>query len=165
VRYHALLLLQSRLAEKGDVYPYIGIFIGKLKSDNSYQRNIGALLTAASAQWDNDDQIDAAMSDYLALLDDDKPITVRQCLQQLGNIIHYKPALRGVITQSLLAFDITKVRETMRKSILLDILGALAEIRKYGHSNGIEEYIQKALAEGILDRKAVKDVESMMKLK
>jgi hypothetical protein len=162
-RYHALLLLKSRSGAKDDVYPYMDAFTGKLKSDNSYQRNIGAVLTAANARWDAEDRIDAAIDDYMALLNDEKPITIRQCVQALPDIIRHKPALRGIIADRLFTFDLSGVKETMRKSILVDILGVFAELRRHVKSDVIESYIGTALASGILDKKTIREIESLMK--
>jgi hypothetical protein len=163
IRYHSLLLLQYRSAEKEDVYPYINVFCGKLASTNSYQRSIGVLLVAENTRWDTGNNISDAIEDYLKLLEDEKPITVRQCIQSLSKIIPYKPDLHRIISERLLAMDISTIRETMRKSILLDILGVLIQLQKHLHSDQIEDYIQKALLGGILDRKAIKEVEARMK--
>ncbi len=163
LRYHALLLLKSRSLACGDVYPYIDVFIGKLMSANSYQRSIGAILTAANAQWDEKNRIDSSINDCLALLQDEKPITIRQCLQALPNIIRHKHALRGVIAQRLLAFDLSRVKETMRKSVLMDILAAIAELMRCELSAELEAYFRDALAGGLLDKKAVKEAESLLK--
>jgi len=50
----------------------------------------------------------------------------------------------------------------MRKSILVDILTVLAMIRKQYTSDRLESYIMSALSGGILDRKLLKQIESLL---
>ncbi len=88
------------------------------------------MLLAENARWDSENRMDETLDDYLALLLDEKPITVRQCIQSLGEIARVKPDLHGKIAARLISLDLTEVRETMRKSVLLDILHVLADIRK-----------------------------------
>jgi len=51
----------------------------------------------------------------------------------------------------------------MQKLILVDIIAILAAIRKYGTTDDIEHYITVALTGDILDKKAKKQVEAMLK--
>jgi hypothetical protein len=86
--------------------------------------------------------LDASLDEYLDLLGDEKPITVRQCIQNLSTIALYKPDLGPKIAERLVAFDINGQRETMRKFILLDILNTLLVIRTNSESQAIEAFIQ-----------------------
>ena len=162
IRYPSLLLLESRSRMAGDVYPYRETFREKLKSGNSFQRSIGAILIAENAKWD-DGWLDGVIGEYLELLNDEKPITVRQCVQHLKYIVPYKPELHGEIAKRLMALDIGGVRETMRKLVLADILEVLAMIRKENTSDAIESYIMDAMAGGLLDKKAKKHIEELLK--
>lgn len=162
VRYPALQLLWYRAGAFADVYPYWDVFCGKLKSDNSYQRSIGLMLIADNAKWDEENRLDGIIEEYLLLLKDDKPITVRQCIQALGRIAPYKPNLHRRIADGLMAIDLSGVKETIRKLILLDILNVLVAIGKYGANDKIEGYILNALSGDILDKKAKKQVELML---
>ncbi len=164
IRYHSFLLLQHRSKDFDDVYPYWDIFCEKLKSENSYQRSIGLMLIAANAKWDTDNKIDFVIDEYLALVYDEKPITVRQCIQSLCEIVPYKTHLHMKIADKLMLVNIVDIRATMQKLILTDILAVLAMIRKYQSNNEIESYILNALSGGLLDKKAVKQVESMLRL-
>jgi hypothetical protein len=162
IRYQSFLLLKHRSEYFNDVYPYLDIFCEKLRSNNSYQRSIGLMLIAANAKWDVDNRIDDVIDEYLFLLNDEKPITVRQCIQSLCEIVPYKKQLLMKVADKLISFNIVKIRETMRKSILIDILTVLAMIRKHQPNNEIESYILNALSGGVLDKKAVKQVEAML---
>jgi len=161
IRYPSLLLLQSRSAVADDVYPYRETFREKLKSPDSYQRNIGLRLIAENARWD-DGWLDGVISEYLSLLSDEKPVTVRQCIQYLNRIVPYKHDLVGSIADALMALDLTQVRETMRKLVLCDILEVLALIRKVKTSERIESYIMDAMTGGILDKKTIKRLEEVL---
>jgi hypothetical protein len=163
LRYRAFLLLQSRSAISPDVYCYWEVFRRKLESDNSYQRSIGAMLIAANTKWDTKGKMDEALDTYLSLLNDEKPITIRQTISSLGEIASCKPELGCKIAERLIALDINEIRESMRKSVLLDITGTLFEIRKTLKSDLIESYILNALSGEILDKKSKKQLEARLK--
>lgn len=152
IRYQAFLLLQHCSIFSNVVYPYWNSFSDKLKSDNSYQRSIGLMLIAENAKWDSENRLENTIDKYLELLNDEKPITVRQCIQSLGKIVPYKTGLLGRIADSLVSFDLMSVKETMRKSILLDILNVLILIRKNLRTDDIDGFITKALSGEVLDK-------------
>lgn len=160
IRYQAFLLLQNRSSFVDDVYPYWDIFQSKLKSDNSYQRSIGLMLLAENVKWDTNSKTEDTIDEYLETLNDEKPITVRQCIQALSKIVPYKPNLNEKIAAGLISFNLMAVRETMRKSILLDILNVLLIIRKEYKTDEIESYILNALSGGILDKKTKNQIEA-----
>ncbi|MFB0920735.1 MAG: hypothetical protein QMB62_07620 [Oscillospiraceae bacterium] len=159
LRYPCLLVLQMRSKDSDDLFKYWEIFRGKLNSDNSYQRSIGLMLLAANARWDSGGKFEAAFEDYCALLCDEKPITVRQCIQALAEIVPYKPELGERIADRLMKIDISGAKETMRKLFLLDIINVLLLIRKTHPTDGIEKYISDALTGGILDSKSKKTIQ------
>ncbi len=158
LRYPALLLLQSRSESFDDVYPYFDVFTGKLKSDNSFQRNIGLIMMAANARWDTHNKLDSSLDDYLGCVDDEKPITVRMGIQALENVVPYKPGLLERIARRLMQVDIGAQRSTMQKLILLDILHVLIKIRRIKPSDDIDAYISGALWGGVLDDKLKKQI-------
>lgn len=162
LRYQAFLLLEQRSLQTPDVYPFWGIFHQKLASSNSYQRSIGLMLLAANAKWDDDRLLDGMIGEYLLLLYDEKPITVRQCLQSLSRIVASKPHLSQIIASSVLAIDLAACRETMRKSILTDMITVLAAVRKQQTSDQIEAFLAEVLAGDVLDKKAKKQAEQLL---
>jgi hypothetical protein len=155
-------LLQERSLISNDVYPFWDTFQGKLKNENPYQRNIGLKIIADNAKWDVENKLDASIDDYLSFIYDEKPITVRQCIQALQKIIPYKKQLNLRIAEKLMSLKITDIKETMQKSILLDIINALTEIRKYQTTDEIDSYIMKALSGGIIDKKPKNEIEARM---
>lgn len=162
IRYNALQLLQSRSPFSPDVYPYWDIFVEKLSNDNSYQRSIGVMLISENVRWDSENRTDKAIDKYLDILNYDKPITVRQCIQALTKIVAYKKHLHKKISESLMSINISAVKETMRKTTLVDILTILAQIRKEGTTDEIESHIFSALSGGVLDKKAIKQIEILL---
>lgn len=162
LRYQAFLMLKCCSVNLDYVYRFWDTFCEKLRSENSYQRSIGLMLIAENTKWDKDNKIDTVIDEYLLHLNDEKPITIRQCIQALHKMIPFKKHLHVKIAKKLMAIDISKVKETMRKLILIDILNVLAIIRKYQKSDEIESYIFDALSGGLLDKKAKKQVESLL---
>lgn len=162
VRYQAFLFLQNRSLLCDDVYPYWDTFRGKLRSDNSYQRSIGLMLLAENVKWDEGSRMEDTIDEYLMLPDDKKPITIRQCIQSLGKIASAKPGLIDKIASRLISFDIFAVKETMRKSILLDILNVMLVIRKEHKTDAIEDFIWNALSGEVLDKKSKKQIEALL---
>lgn len=140
-RYQAFLLLQNRSSFFDDVFPYWDTFRDKLRSDNSYQRSIGLMLIAENVKWDSENMMENTIDEFLERLNDEKPITIRQCIQSLGKIASYKPGINGKIADRLVSFDLMAVKETMRKSILMDILNVLLIIRKESKTDKIDAYI------------------------
>jgi len=161
IRYQAFLLLQNRSLFFDDVYPHWDTLCNKLKSGNSYQRSIGLMLIAENVKWDTENRIADTVDECLQLLNDEKPITIRQCIQSLGKIASSKPGLNDQIASRLISFDVMAVKETMRKSILLDILNVLLAIRKELKTDEMESFILNALTGGILDKKSKKQIEAL----
>jgi hypothetical protein len=101
--------------------------------------------------------------EYLEILKDEKPITIRQCIQSLGKVALFKPGLNRIISDCLISFDMTAIKETMRKSILFNILNVLLVVRKELKTDGTEDFIQNALSGEILDKKSKKQIEQILK--
>ncbi len=155
-RYSAFLLLRARSAFAHDVYPYWDTLAVKLHDVNSYQRSIGAMLLAANARWDTQGKARGCLAQYLALLNDEKPITVRQCVQSLADIALAQHALAGEISAALIRVNPMRIQENMRKLVLSDILEALLAIRTVVKESAVDEYILSALSGNILDNKSKK---------
>ncbi len=162
IRYQAFLLLQEKSRLDASVYSYWDTFRSKLKSDNSYQRSLGVMLLAENVKWDIDGKMQTTLAEYLDILHDEKPITVRQCIQALKTIVSVETKYNEEIAKALLAYDNMAVKETMRKLILLDILSVLIEVRKSCDESEIDAYIYEALMGEILDAKSKKTIEKQL---
>ncbi|HOG01253.1 MAG TPA: SufBD protein [Clostridia bacterium] len=126
--YRALQTLLVLSAESDDVYAHFDRFAGMLRGPNSYIRSRGMFLVAANARWDEENKTERALGDCLALLRDEKPITVRQCVKLLPQIAAAKPELRGRILEALRSADPSGYADTMRPLIAKDIAAAIKEI-------------------------------------
>ncbi len=162
IRYQVFLLLQNRSLLFDDVYPYWDTLRNKLKSDNSYQRSLGLMLIAENVKWDAENRMEDTIDECLTLLNDEKPITIRQCTQALGKIASAKPGLQDKIASGLISFELMTVKESMRKSILLDILNVLLIIRREHNTDEIENFILNALSGEVLDKKSKKQIEILL---
>jgi hypothetical protein len=162
LRYHSLLLLQNRSSASPDVYPFWDVLVEKFKSTNSYQRSIGLMLIADNARWDSAGKFDAILDDFLAMVDDEKPVTVRQCVQSLCKVAPYKVHLIPRIHAKLLAVDLAARKDTQQKILLMDILSVFAVTRKQVKDEKVEAYIVNALTGERLDKKAKSEIEKRM---
>jgi hypothetical protein len=159
LRYPAFLMLQRRSETHNDVYPFWDDFSEKLDSVNAYQRIIGATLIGANMKWDGKDRFAGIAEKYLACCSDEKPIVSRLTLQNMAKWIASKPRYWETAKRALFQIDINCQRDTMKKLILLDIIGVLAEIQKIDRNDDIADYILKAMTGGILDKKSIKQIE------
>ena len=116
------------------------------------------MLIAENVRWDEQNLMEDTIDEYLELLNDEKPITIRQWVQSLGKVVQFKPSLNKKIAERLIAFAIMGVKETMRKSILFDIINVLLAIRKELKMDEVENFIFNALMGEILDKKSKKQV-------
>ena len=162
IRYPAFLLLRARSAISDDVYPFWDVLAEKLGSENSYQRSIGAMLLAANAQHGTTEKMRDTLPRYLRLLNDPKPITVRQTAQALPEILHAKPELAEEIGRSLMAVDLLGYKDTMRKLILLDFLEALLLVRSIHPAPELEAYFFSALSGSILAEKSKRQLRTKL---
>lgn len=128
--YQALKTLTAISAESDAVYSYFDRFAGMLRDGNSYNRTRGMLLIAANAKWDEDAKMQSVLDDYLALMHDEKPITVRQCVQSLPEVARSQPLLRERIIDALKNADASGYADTMRPLIVKDIAAAMKTIEK-----------------------------------
>jgi hypothetical protein len=57
----------------------------------------------------------------LAMLHDDKPIVVRQCLAALHEVVLYRPELSDAIKAEIEAIDLSKYKDSMSPLIKKDM--------------------------------------------
>ena len=162
-RYQALLLLTSRSERHPDVLPHWPRFVEKLTSENSYQRSIGIMLLAANARWAKASNVGEYLPLCLRLIGDEKPITARQAISALAQIALAQPACAMPVARAFAEHDVLSVRESMRKSILLDICRALVKLRRLpGIQNIVDARLTDALSGEILDRASKKEIRGAM---
>ena len=117
------------MCEENDApYRYAEEFIRLLDSSSSLTRTPGLALVAAVARWDKCCHLDGAIGKYLACLRDSKPITVRQCIQNMPRLTRGKQQLRRQIADALARADFSDNADSMRLLLDKDRRAALAEI-------------------------------------
>lgn len=127
--YECLKQLQARSAASNEVYAYFDLFAQMMDSKHSYIRTRGLLLIAANARWDVDYKIDELIDHYLRHIEDDKPITARQCIQALPELAKHKPELVPDICRALRQANTGRYQPTMQPLVQKDIAGALKRIQ------------------------------------
>jgi len=123
--YSALKKLVEESKENKEVYDFFDKYAQMIDNKNSYIRTRGLLLISASAKWDSDNKINEIIDKYLEHVTDEKPITARQCIQALPNIIKFKPELKEKISQVLQNADVSKYKESMAPLVIKDINSVL----------------------------------------
>jgi len=158
VRYPAFLLLCARSEIADDVFPHWDAFCGMLGDDLSYRRGAALRLLALNARWDDSSRTNAVLGAILERLDDEIPFVVRWCIQSLGVIVRFHPACGETIARRLAAFDLSGLRESMRKSTQTDIADTLLAVRAVCPCAAAEQGIADALAGGLLGAKTKKRI-------
>ena len=129
--YQALKDLISASEESGAVYPHFERFVQMMREpDNSYIRTRGLRLIAYNAKWDTENKVNGVIHEYLSHIEDEKPVTARQCIKDTVLIARYKPELIDAILAAL--EKINRVYdESMQSLVYKDRQNAIRQIRQY----------------------------------
>ena len=120
----ACAIADKIIAESQDTdtwYEYFDSFAALLNHPKSLVRNRALHILAANIQWDDENRFDAILSDYLAHITDEKPITARQCIKALAQVGLAKPQYIPTILSRLEEADLTGYKDSMRPLIEKDI--------------------------------------------
>ena len=110
-------------------YEYLDDFAALLEHPKSYVRNRALHILAANARWDEENRMDAILPGFLSHITDDKPITVRQCVQALAELGAAKPQYIPEILRSLESTDLSTYKGSMRPLIERDIAETVAALK------------------------------------
>ena len=124
----AMKELETISQASSQVYSYFDRFLALLAHPNSYVRNRALVLTAQNARWDGEGKLDRALDRYLAHILDEKPITARQCVQNLSHILAAKPHLAPKIRAALEGADFTRYPGSMAPLLQRDAIKILKQI-------------------------------------
>ena len=127
--YQALKHLLAISETRAEVSYYFDRFVALLQDPQSYVRTRGLLLIGANARWVEEKTCAAALPFCLALIQDPKPITRRQCIQTLPSLSASHPSLKPSILAALTNAQIQDVPETMQRLIAKDIQKTLQAIQ------------------------------------
>lgn len=128
VAYGALKELTALSQDSDYVYFFFDDFCAMLEDPNSYVRNRGLVLMAQNARWDMDGKLDRTLDAYLAHVTDEKPITARQCIQNLSHVVRAKPMLAPRIRAALEAADFSRYPDSMSSLLEKDRMEILKQI-------------------------------------
>ena len=103
------------------IYEYFDIFLEMLDNEKSFIRVRGFRLICKNAKWDKYNKIDDSIDKILQGLNDEKPISVRQCLKAIEEIIMYKPNLKYTIKEKLLKINYLNYKDSMQSLIFKDV--------------------------------------------
>lgn len=87
---------------------YLGLipeFAQMLADKNSYVRTRGFGMICNQSRWANDGQIEAVFDEMSALLNNEKPTVVRQCLVALHEVVLNRPELTDKIIDAVSKID------------------------------------------------------------
>lgn len=129
--YQALKELLKISEESDIVYPFFDYFIDMMNNqENSYIRTRGLRLIAYNAKWDVDNKVNLCIHKWLEHIEDEKPITSRQCIKDTVIIAKNKPELIDDILKALEEYH--KVYEdSMQNLIFKDRQKVLRQIKQY----------------------------------
>lgn len=99
----------------------IPIFATMLEDKNSYIRTRGFMLICSQARWAKNNQIKDVFDKMLPLLNDKKPIVVRQCLKALYEVAMFRTELSKDIEDAISKIDTYKYNDSMSSLIKKDI--------------------------------------------
>ena len=111
----------SESRDTDEWYEYFDAFASLLNHPKSLVRNRVLHILAVNAQWDDENRFDTIIDDFLAHITDEKPITARQCIKALAQVVQSKPEYIPRITEALREADLSKYKDSMRPLIKKDI--------------------------------------------
>lgn len=119
--YGLFLQLEAQAGETDELYACFPLFLDMLTSPSSYIRTRGFRMICAVSKWDDKARIEKNLTEILAVLNDEKPTAVRQCLAALPGMLKHKPELADAIRAKLYSLDLAGYKDSMRPLICRDI--------------------------------------------
>lgn len=100
--YNALKELLVISEQSNALYSYFDIFVEMMNNqNNSYIRTRGLRLIAYNSKWDINNQVNSIIEKWLKHIEDEKPITARQCIKDTVIIAKNKSELIDIILEKL----------------------------------------------------------------
>ena len=112
--------ISARSADSDEYYALFDCFIGMLDHKSSYVRTRGFCLACAQARWDNAGKLDSAFDKMCALVNDEKPTVVRQCLKALHEVALFRPELSDRICAAVNSIELSNYKDSMSPLIKKD---------------------------------------------
>ena len=124
--YQALLELEAKAKETGDLLLHFPLFLSMITHNKSFIRVRGFRLICCLAKWDEKGLVNKNINTILTVLDDTNGTAVRQCLRSINEIMLYKNELLDIISEKLRTLDVSHHKESMQSLINRDISDLLA---------------------------------------
>ncbi len=158
VRKTALDKLMALTEEPIDwIYEFMDELSAKLDADNSYQRNIGAMLIASLAKSDSECRLAAVIPRFVKQMDDEKFITARITLQHAGRFGAARAAFAAPVAAGLLgALRHNRHLSTHGNLIRLDVVNSLREVLGAYPDAADIQAIHDAISDGCDAKEAMK---------
>ncbi len=129
--YNVLKELLEISQQCNDLYPYFDTFVEMMNNkDNSYIRTRGLRLIAYNSKWDINNQVNSIIEEWLKHIEEEKPITARQCIKDTVIIAKNKPELIEIILEKLEKMNVI-YDDSMQSLIYKDRQKAIRQIRQY----------------------------------
>lgn len=126
--YALFLELEKQAGESPELFQEYPLYLEMLSHPSSYLRVRGFRMLCAAAKWDSDGILARHLPAILALLEDEKPTAVRQCLAVLPGLLQGRPELADPIRRKLSCLDLTGYRDSMQPLIRRDVEAVLKKI-------------------------------------
>lgn len=128
--YQLMLELEAQSFQSDALYRLFDEFVGLTGYSSSLVRTRGFRLAVAQAQWDEQGKIASRFSGLAAMLHDDKPTAVRQCLSALHRAVELRPQLAPLVTAELDRVDVSKYAPSMAPLVAQDVAALRERIRE-----------------------------------
>lgn len=129
--YNVLKDLIEISKQSNVLYPYFDTFVEMMNNKNSsYIRTRGLRLIAYNSKWDINNNMNTIIVKWLEHIEDEKPITARQCIKDVVIIVKYKPDLIDIILERL--EKINRIYDdSMQSLVYKDRQKAICQIKQY----------------------------------
>lgn len=128
--YECLKQLVSLSNDSDSVSGYLDQFVPMMSDESSYVRTRGIALCAANLQWVSASRRRKALALLLVHIQDPKPVTARQCIQLLPDLVQKNPDTRSTVISALQKADPAVYPESMSSLIRKDISKAMKQIER-----------------------------------
>ena len=118
------IIAESRESDKW--FACFDDFAFLLHHPKSLVRNRALHILAANARWDEENRCEALMPEFLSHVTDEKPVTARQCIQDLAELGTAKPGYIPLILTHLQNADLSQYKDSMRPLIEKDIAATVS---------------------------------------
>lgn len=119
--------LEARCSDSNEMYHYWPLYLAGLTGPNSCNRARSFKLLMKTVKWDEERQLDRHLPEILAVLDDEKSITVRQYIPYLQELFEVRPDVKLLVIDKLEQLELSKYKESMQSLIKRDIGNLLKE--------------------------------------